>query len=72
MEISLTSLTGLRLLHPLKKNQKDARGPDRVEIYREIMPGLELAAKRQRTIERAGAYPNSKHRPIVSDRSLFH
>ena len=65
-------LPGLLLLHPLEKMTKsDARGPDRVEIYREIVPGLELAANRQRALDRAGSYPNSNHRPVVSDVSLF-
>ena len=58
---------------PAKKRTKnDACGRDRVEIYREIMAGLELAARHQRTLERAGSYPNSNRRPFVSDRSLFH
>ena len=66
-------LTGLLLLHPLKKRTKnDARGLDRVEIYREIVPELELTARHQHTLERVGYYPNSNQRPIVSDRSLFH
>ena len=34
--------------------KNDAHGPDRVEIYRKIEPGLELAARHQRTLERAG------------------
>ena len=44
--------TGLLLLDPLKKRTKiDARGRDRDEIYREIVPGIELAARNQRTSE---------------------
>ena len=69
---TVKGLTGLLLLHPLKKRTKnDARGPDRVEIYRKIVPGLELTAKRQRTLDRAGSYPNLNNRPVVSDASLF-
>ena len=65
-------LTGLLLLQPFKKRTKnDARGPYRVEIYRKIVPGLELTAKYQRALERAGYYPNSNRRPTVSDSSLF-
>ena len=65
-------LKGLLLLHSLKKRTKnDTRGPDRVEIYHEIVLGLELAARHHRTLERAGSYPNSNRRPIVSDCSLF-
>ena len=37
----------------------------------EIEPGFELAGRHQRTLERAGSYPNSNRRPIVSDSSLF-
>ena len=51
--------------------KNDARGRDRVEIYREIVSGIELAARDQRTLERAGSYPNFNRRTIVSDRSLF-
>ena len=66
------TLTGLLLLHPLKKRTKnDAPGRDRVDIYREIVTGLELEARHQRTLERAGSYPNSNRRPVVSDRLLF-
>ena len=64
-------LTGLLLLHPLKKDQNDAPGRDRVEKYCEIVTGLELAARHQRTLERAGSCPNSNRPPLVSDRSLF-
>ena len=65
-------LTGLLLLHPLKKRTENgARGCDRVEIYREIVPGLELVARYQRAIERADASTNSKHQSIVSGCSLF-
>ena len=68
----VTFETGLLLLHSLKKRSKnDARGPDRVEIYRKNVTGIELAAKHQRTLERAGSYLNSNRRHIVSDRSLF-
>ena len=60
------------LLDPLEKRTKnDARGRARVEIYCEIVPGIELAARYQRTLERAGFYPNPNRRPIVSDLSLF-
>ena len=51
--------------------KNEARGRDRVEIYHEIVPGIELAAKHQRAVERAGSYPNSNRRPIVSNRLLF-
>ena len=30
---------------PLKRTKNDARGPDRVKIYRVIKPGIELAAE---------------------------
>ena len=52
-------------------SKNDARGRDRVEKYREIVAGLKLAAKHQRTLERVGSYQNSNRRPIVSNRSLF-
>ena len=65
-------LTGLLLLHPLRKRTKNnLRGPDRVEIYREIVPGMELATRNQRTPVRADSYPNPNQRPIVSNLSLF-
>ena len=61
------------LLDPLKKRtQNDARERGRVEIYREIVPGIELVVRCQRTLERAGSYPNPNRRPIVSDLSLFY
>ena len=64
-------LTGLVLLPPLKNGPKpDTRGPDRVGNHRKIMPGIELAAKYQHTLERTSSYPNSNRRPIVSDVSL--
>ena len=44
----------IAIFYPLKKRIKNgARGCDRVEIYREIVPGIELAARHQRTHERA-------------------
>ena len=64
--------TGLLLLDPLKKRTKiDARGRDRDEIYREIVPGIELTARNKRTLEHAGSYPNPSQQPIASDLSLF-
>ena len=35
------------------------------------MAGLELAARHQRTLERANSYPNPNRRPLVSNLSLF-
>ena len=58
-------------MHPLKRTKNDARGRDRVEIYREIVAGLEPTASHQRALERAGTYPNSNRRPTVSDPSLL-
>ena len=56
---------------PLKNGPKqDARGPDRVEIHRKIMPGIKLAARYQHALDHVGSYPNSNRRPIVSDVSL--
>ena len=63
-------LTGLVLLPPLKNGPKNTRGPDRVENHRKIVPGIELTVRYQHTIERAGSYPNSNRRPIISDVSL--
>ena len=51
--------------------KNDARGRDRVKIYREIVLGIKVAARNQRTLERAGSYPNPNRRPIVSDLLLF-
>ena len=47
-------LTGLVLLHPLKKGPKTMpRGRDGVEKYRKIEPGLELVAKHERALDLA-------------------
>ena len=51
--------------------KNDARGRDRVEIYREIVRGLKLTARHQRTLERAESHPNLNGGPIVSARLLF-
>ena len=59
------------IVPPLKRTKNDARGRDRVEKYREIVAGLELPARHQRTLERADSYPNSNWRLIVRDCSLF-
>ena len=45
---------------PKKRTKNDARGRDRVEIYRKIMPGIELAARHQRKLERAGSFTRSR------------
>ena len=63
-------LTGLLLVDPLKRTKNDAFGRGRVGIYRKIIPGIELAARNKRTLERAGSYPNQNRRPIVSNRAL--
>ena len=55
-EIGL-NLKGLVLLNSLKK-ENNARGHNRVEIYREIVPETELVVRNQRTLERVGSYPN--------------
>ena len=58
--------------NPVKKGaENDVHGSDRVEMYREIVPGFELVTKHQRALELAGSYSNLNRRPIVSDRSLF-
>ena len=57
---------------PLKNGPKTMLfGPTNVENTREIGPGIELAARHWHTHERAGSYPNSNRRRIVSDLSLF-
>ena len=48
-----------------------SRGSANVENHRKVVPGIELAAKHEHTLERAGSYPNSNRRRIVSDVSLF-
>ena len=68
----INPLTGLLLLDPLKKRtQNDALGRDRVEIYRKTVPGIELAARNQRTIKCAGSYLKPNRQPIVSNLLLF-
>ena len=52
---------------PKKRSKNDARGRDQVEINREIVAGLEYAAKHQRALERTGSYPNLNQRLTVSD-----
>ena len=47
------------------------RGSVNVENHREIVSGIELAAKHEHTLEHAGSYPNSNRQRIVSDVSLF-
>ena len=59
------------IVPPLKRTKNDARGRDRVEKYREIVSGLEVAARHQRALERVNSYPNLNQQPIVGDRSLF-
>ena len=56
---------------PLKRTKNDTRGSARIEIHREIAPGIELAARHQHTLERVGSYPNSNGRRIVSDLPLL-
>ena len=69
IELSLNRISAIA--PPLKKDQNDARGSARVKTHREIAPGIEVVARYQYTLERAGSYPNSNQRPVVGDHSQF-
>ena len=54
-----------------KRTKNDAHGSANIENHREIVPGIEHAAKHEHTLEHTNSYPNSSRRRIVSDVSLF-
>ena len=56
---------------PKKRTKNDTFTRNRVEIIDTNQPGDRTRGDDQRTLERAGYYPNSNRRHTVSDFSLF-